>query len=383
MMKVYRFLSLLIVLLLVISMVGTAFAAAPSQGKKYTIGAIVPTLDAQFWNNYYEFMKKGAAELGVDLVLLNADNKADQMSKYIEDLVAKKVDGIIFVPYWSTGVKGLTDAKAANIPVILADSYISDVAPQSPDYPNYIGFIGPSDEAAGYAMANALFAAMAADPKDNKKYIGVVDGTPGTSVAIDRHKGLDRALKEHPEVVVSGTVNGNFVRDESQTAFESLYQGHPEIKGVWAANGGTATGVMTAIKNAGKMPGKDIMVVGMDLNPENVTAVKNGELLFDIGGHWLQGGFALVMMLDYLNGHKITPAQANVKLDLLPLTKDLVPQFEKDFPNGVPTYDFKAHSQTFTPSAPPAFFEMKYSVPITSIVGVNGEIWVSSTTTTK
>jgi ABC-type sugar transport system substrate-binding protein len=104
-------------------------------------------------------------------------------------------------------------------------------------------------------------------------------------------------LKENKDVRLAGSVNGNFVRDTSQTAFESLYQGNPDIKGVWAANGGTATGVMAALKNAGKKPGKDVLVVAMDLNPENVDAIESGELLFDIGGHWLQGGFALLALL--------------------------------------------------------------------------------------
>ena len=161
--------------------------------------------------------------------------------------------------------------------------------------------------------------------------------------------------------MVAGEVDGNFVRDTSQTVFESLYQGHPDIKGVWAANGGTATGVMTALKNAGKQPGKDVLVVAMDLNPENVQAVKNGDLLFDIGGHWLQGGFALVMMFDDIKGKPIPKDQDSVKLNLLPLTQDKVAQFETDFPGGVPAYNFKSHSRFYTPDAPPATFELKYS----------------------
>ena len=356
-------------LLMVISMLLAACApktateepttTTSTEPKRVKIGAIVPTLNAQFWNRYYEFMKQGADELGVDLVLLNADNNADSASKYIEDLVSQKVDGIIMVPYWSLDKKALADTKAANIPLIFTDVY-SSVAPQDPANPNYLAFVGPSDEDAGYQMGLALFEATEADA-DGKKVIGWVEGTAGTSVAIDRNKGLEKALAEHPEVVVAGKVNGNFVRDESQAAFEALYQAHPEIKGVWAANGGTATGVMTAIKNAGKVPGKDIMVVAMDLNPENVDAVKSGELLFDIGGHWLQGGFALVMMYDFLNGLPLTAAEANVKLGLLPLTKALVPQFEKDFPDGVPAYNFKEHSRVYTPGAPAASFEMKYS----------------------
>ncbi|MFK8250123.1 ABC transporter substrate-binding protein [Ancylobacter terrae] len=342
---------------------GVALAATSAAGALAAdppkIGVVVPTLAAQFWNNYVDFMKKGAGELGVDLVVLNADNKPDQMVKALEDLVAQHVDGIIFTPYWATATRGLTLAKEAGIPVILTDTY-ADFPPQSSRFPNYIAFIGPSDEDAGYQMAKTLFANIKPGP-DGKKVIGVVNGTAGTSVAIDRRKGLAKALKEAPDVRVAGEVDGNFVRDTSQTVFESLYQGNPDITGVWAANGGTATGVLAALKNRGKVPGKDVMVVAMDLNPENVQAVKSGDLLFDIGGHWLQGGFALVMMYDQIKGKPVPASAANVKLGLLPLTKDKVAQFEKDFPGGVPPYDFKEHSQVYNPAAKPAAFEMTYS----------------------
>lgn len=347
------------IFLITIALQFSLIAGPALSGEKPTIGVIVPTLAAQFWNNYVDFMKTGAQELGVNLVVLNADNKPDQMVKGLEDLVARGVDGIIFTPYWATAARGLTLAKQANIPVILTDTY-ADFPPQNERFPNYVAFIGPSDADAGYQMAKTLFATMNPGP-DGKKIIGVVNGTAGTSVAIDRRKGLGRALKEHPEIIVAGEVDGNFVRDTSQTVFESLYQGNPGITGVWAANGGTATGVMVAIKGSGKVPGKDIHVVAMDLNPENVVAVKEGELLFDIGGHWLQGGFALVMLYDTIRGKPVPADQANVKLGLLPLTKSLVGQFEKDFPGGVPEYDFKAHSRVYNPSAKAAFFEMKYS----------------------
>lgn len=323
------------------------------------IGVIVPTLDAQFWNSYVSFMQKGADELGVDLVVLNADNKPDQMIKSLEDLVAQGVDGIIYTPYWATAVPGLMLAKDASIPVILTDSY-ADFSPQDPNFPNYLAFVGPSDRDAGKQMAEALFASLT-PAADGKKYIAAVNGTAGTSVAIDRRAGLQDALDAAPDVVLVGEVDGNFVRDTSQAVFESLWQGNPNIQGVWAANGGTATGVMAAISAAGKTPGTDIMVVAMDLNPENVDAVEQGTLLFDIGGHWLQGGFALTMMYDHLNGKDLSAEQANVKLGLLPLTQDRVAQFRSDFPEGVPVYDFKEHSRTYNPDAKTAVFEMKYS----------------------
>jgi ABC-type sugar transport system substrate-binding protein len=332
---------------------------ASAASKKPTVGIIVPTLDAQFWNNYVNFTKEGAKALDVELIVLNANNKPDLLPKYIEDLVSRGVDGMIVVPYWAADKIALRSTKAAKIPLVFADTY-SDVQPQDAKYPNYSLFIGPSDEDAGYRMANALFAAVQPDA-NGKKVIGIVDGTPGTSVAIDRAKGIDKALKEHPEVVVAGRVSGNFVRDESQTAFAPVFHAHPEIKGVWCANGGTATGVMTAIQNAGKMPGTDVQVVAMDLNPENVQAVETGKLLFDIGGHWLQGGFALTLLYDQLKGFKIPADKANRKITLLPLTKDKVAEFKRLYPNGVPSYDFKAHSKAYSGAgAPDPVIELTY-----------------------
>jgi ABC-type sugar transport system substrate-binding protein len=79
-----------------------AGAALAQDAEQPDIGVIVPTLDAQFWNSYVEFMEKGAEELGVNLTVLNADNKPDQMIKSLEDLVAQGVDGIIYTPYWAT-----------------------------------------------------------------------------------------------------------------------------------------------------------------------------------------------------------------------------------------------------------------------------------------
>ena len=319
-----------------------------------TIGIIVPTLDSEFWNRYVAFTQKGADQLGVKLIVLNADNKPDNMVQFTQDLVARKVDGIISVGYWSSAPPTIAFAARSNIPVVIADSY-PDFLPQSAKAPNYIAFVGPSDLDAGYHMGKALLAGLKAGA-DGKKVIGVVNGTPGTSVAIDRRKGLDQAIKEEgaDKVTIAGEVQGNFTRDEAMTAFQSLYQGHPEIQGVFSANDPMAMGVIAALERAGKAPGKDVMVVGMDLNGSNVDAMKSGKQLFDIGGHWLQGGIGLLVMYDYLHGFKVTADQANMKLKLLPMEQADVARFDKDFPGGQPNFDFKAHSKVYNKDAPSA-----------------------------
>lgn len=332
----------------------SALASGAKAAEEPTIGVIVPTLDSEFWNRYVAFTKTGAEQLGVKLIILNADNKPDNMVQFTQDLVARKVDGIISVGYWSSAPPTIAFARRANIPVVIADSY-PDFAPQSEKAPNYIAFVGPSDLDAGYHMGKALLDGLKPGP-DGKKVIGVVNGTPGTSVAIDRRKGLAKAIEEEGagKVTIAGEVQGNFTRDEAQTAFQSLYQGHSEIRGVFSANDPMAMGVIAALERGGKVPGKDVLIVGMDLNGSNVEAVKAGKQLFDIGGHWLQGGIGLLVMYDYLHGFKVPADQANFKLKLLPMTKADVPRFEKDFPGGQPNFDFKAHSKGYNKEAPAA-----------------------------
>lgn len=330
----------------------SSFSPVAMAADEPTIGIIVPTLDSEFWNRYVAFTKTGAKQLGVKLIVLNADNKPDQMTQFTQDLVARKVDGIISVGYWSTAPSTIMFAKRANIPVVITDTY-PDFSPQSGKYTNYIAFVGPSDQDAGYHMGMALLNAVKAGP-DGKKVIGVVNGTPGTSVAINRRKGLTQAINEYgkDKVVIAGEVQGNFVRDQAQTAFEALYQGHPEIKGVFSANDPMAMGVISALERAGKVPGKDVLVVGMDLNGSNVVAMKEGKQLFSIGGHWLQGGIGLLIMYDYLHGYKIPADKASFDLKLLPMTQNDVSRFERDFPGGQPNFDFKAHSKVYNKDAP-------------------------------
>lgn len=330
--------------------------------KKLTIGSIVPTLDAQFWQRYDAFMKSCATAVGVDLVTINANNSGDKLSRGIDDLVARKVDGLIFVPYFGAGPKGIATTDSANIPSMCVDTTPENIKPGG-EFKHYIGFVGPDDETAGYNMADALSKTIVPG-SDGKRKIVAIQGTPGTSVAINRYKGLQRYISEKGGLTLQGEAVGNFVAGDSQKAMDDLLQRNPDTQGVWCANGGTATGAVASIANAGKQAGKDIKVVTMDLNPDNVDRIKTGEIEFDTGGHWLQGGFSLLIMFDWLNGRKIPDDKRSQIINLLPVTKATLPQLATDYPDGQPKYDVKQHSRFFTPSGPAAVIELKYSKPV-------------------
>ena len=276
------------------------------------------------------------------------------MVKSLEDLVARPADGIIFTPYWATAARGLSLAKDANIPVILTDVY-ADFQPQSSRFPNYLAFVGPSDEDAGKQMAEALFAAMTPDA-NGKKVIGVVNGTAGTSVAIDRRKGLEDALKVAP-----GSHGGRRGRRQLRSRHiadgvriplsgASRHQGrvggqrrHGDRRDDCAEERGQAAGQGRARRRHGPQPGERASGEERRSVVRHRRALAAGRLR------------ARCCSSTIIKGKPVPKDQDNVKLKLLPLTKDTVAQFEADFPGGVPPYDFKAHSRVYTPDAAAGF----------------------------
>lgn len=344
-----------------IAIAALAGATAHSGEKKFTVGVVVPTLSNPFWDIYLKFCEQGARELGINLVTVNADNKPDNQIKGLEDLAAQGVDGIIFTPYWETASRGLTIGRDyGDIPVALTDCF-PDYPPQGTRFPNYICFVGPKDEHAGYVMARQLFESMRPNAK-GEKVVGIINGTAGATVAIGRRRGFLKAIEETPDVRLAGEVNGDFLRETALAAFESLYQGHPDIAGVMCSNDEMATAAIAVVKGAGRVPGRDVLVSGMDLNDNNVVQVRDGEQLFTEGGHWLQGGFALIIMYDWLNGKRIPANQAYVELEMLPVTRDKVAQYEREFPGGIPRdFDFKTYSKVYSPDIPFASFTLEYT----------------------
>ena len=341
---------------------GSPGASGDGSAKKLTIGCVVPTLDAEFWQRLVPFMESCATTLGVELVIVNANNSADELSRGIDDLVARKVDGLIMVPYFGAGPRGIAIADSAGIPSMCIDTTPESIEPGG-EFENYIGFVGPDDETSGYNMAEALAKTMVPGD-DGKRKIVAIQGTPGTSVAINRYKGLQRYIAEKGDLTLQGEAVGNFVATDSQNAMDDLLQRHPDTQGVWCANGGTAAGAVASIANAGKQAGKDIKVVTMDLNPDNLDRLETGEIEFDTGGHWLMGGFALIIMFDWINGKKISDDLRSQTMKLLPVTKASLPQFEIDYPDGQLKYDVKQHSRVFTPSGPAAVIDLEYSKPV-------------------
>lgn len=353
---VRRLPSLLMVLLLAVALVVAACggpAADPEPGADngdddqgaatdtLTVGVMVPSQDNPFWVRYAEFVRQVADELDIEVVLADARNREDTQISDIESLLARGVDGLLVTPVTAAvGPTLINRAEEAGVPIMVTDRF-PDVDPATYAGDMYVGFIGPNDVQAGYDIATALIEAGATK-------IVALNGMQGASVAQGRNEGLHQAINEHPNVEL---VTEQWVGDRREDGLNmmenylSAYQ-DGEIDAVWAFNDNLAMGALQAIKGAGRT---NIMVAGMDLNQDAVEAIQAGEYTFSTGGHWLQGGFGLIILHDFLNG--IEPEEPIVKLNTLGVDQDNVEKFLDQYIDNPPTFDIKSMSRKYNPSA--------------------------------
>ena len=162
-------------------------------------------------------------------------------------------------------------AKKAGIPVILIDRDVDQSLAKPGE--DYVTFIGSDFVEEGKRVAEWLIKAV-----NGKAKIIEIEGTVGSSPANDRKKGFDDYIKNHSGMVILASQSGDFARDKGRQVMETLLQAHPEATAVYSHSDEMALGAIAAIEAAGKVPGKDIIVVGVDGEKAALEAIIAGKM---------------------------------------------------------------------------------------------------------
>jgi ABC-type sugar transport system substrate-binding protein len=308
------------------------------------IGFSFPTKNNEFWSKSLDFVEYAALELGIEVLAQDCDNKQEKQISDVENMIADGIQGLVLAPQDASVCPGITQmCKDKGIPVMIADRWPGDDLVAGEDY---LGFIGPNDVSAGYAIAMALINAGC------KNLVGI-GGFPGTSVAEGRKEGLEKAVAENPDVTLLQYEAAGENMDQGDEAFRNMLQSFPELDGVWCYNDSHALATVNILKEKGILD--QVKVGGMDLLGPAVDSIEAGELYFSTGGHWMQTGFALIMVYDAING--VEPTERLVKLDLLAVSLDNLDAFKAKYGEGQNAIDIKSISRTFNPDAK-TYFEL-------------------------
>jgi simple sugar transport system substrate-binding protein len=210
-----------------------------------------------------------AEKRGIDLKISDAQQKQENQIRAVRSFIAQGVDAIFIAPVVSTGWDSvLKEAKDAKIPVVLLDRSI-----ETKDDSLYLTAVTSDTVYEGKVAGEWL-----AKETGGKCNVVELQGTVGSSPAINRKKGFDQVVAANPGMKIVRT--GDFTRTKGKEVMESFIKaegGGKNICAVYAHNDDMAIGAIQAIKEAGLKPGKDIKVVSIDAVPDIFKAMADGE----------------------------------------------------------------------------------------------------------
>ncbi|SKA29748.1 galactofuranose ABC transporter, galactofuranose-binding protein YtfQ [Consotaella salsifontis] len=215
--------------------------------------------------------KQEAEKRGIDLKFADAQQKQENQIKAIRSFIAQGVDAILLAPVVATGWDSvLEEAKEADIPVVLLDRQID--APED----LYLTAVTSDQTYEGKVAGDWLVK----DVGDKECNVVELQGTTGSSPAINRKKGFEQAIAGHDNIKIVRSQTGDFTRTKGKEVMESFIKaedGGKNICALYAHNDDMAVGAIQAIKEAGLKPGTDIKVVSIDAVPDIFQAMANGE----------------------------------------------------------------------------------------------------------
>jgi ABC-type sugar transport system substrate-binding protein len=215
--------------------------------------------------------RQEAEKRGVDLKFADAQQKQENQIKAIRSFIAQGVDAILLAPVVATGWdQVLEEAQEAEIPVVLLDRMVDS----SDDL--YLTAVG-SDLVHEGRVAGEWLVDQVGGEECN---VVELQGTTGSSPAIDRKNGFEEAIAGHDNVKIVRSQTGDFTRTKGKEVMESFLKaegGGQNICALYAHNDDMAVGAIQAIKEAGLKPGEDILVVSIDAVPDIFQAMAAGE----------------------------------------------------------------------------------------------------------
>lgn len=243
-----------------------ADATATPEANPYE-GKIIGFSMHQTTSNWVQAMRHGVVttceKLGIELVINDAEEKAEKQVSDLEDLIARKVDVILISTYAAQAIAPVTQqAIDAGIPVVVMSSDIPGVTPTV--------HVSCDSFATGQSAALKM---MELNPEGGT--VVHFNGLPGSIVNNMRKDGYyDKIdLEKYPEFFVEA----EYKRDLAMNGMEDFLQTGKDFIGVYAHNDDMCMGAIQAIRAHGLNPA-DYTIIGVDgIDPNALDTIEKGD----------------------------------------------------------------------------------------------------------
>ncbi|MCI8504597.1 MAG: sugar ABC transporter substrate-binding protein [Lachnospiraceae bacterium] len=299
----------------------------PEPKEKYTIGFAAYTTVDEVGAMYLEGIQEAAKEIGIELLINDANWDQNVQNQAIEQWILQGVDGVILSPCDFYGIKDALDAlEEAGIPVVSYDA--------PPNAGNVDAVVMYDAVEQGRLAGEALLEALKAGNTEMKGniYYGTLPFTHPN--AQTREFGFFSVFEEYPDVKIEA-ITGE-APEEFYSGMEGKIQADPGMLGAWGLFSSGTYGMMQAIAASDT----DILLSSVDNDRVILEGIYNGSVLGSTGYSAIEGSrLALMQMVNILNGEEVPGIvyQTNTFI-----TKDNVEEMFEEYYAGATLADFMA-----------------------------------------
>ncbi|RON13247.1 sugar ABC transporter substrate-binding protein [Pseudomonas frederiksbergensis] len=247
---------------------GLTFQLSPAfaAGEKILIN--FQTLSIPYFIYMHEQASQEAKVLNVELLVQDAQSSSTKQSSDVENALTQGVDAMVVAPNDVTALApALNEVLSEKVPLVTVDRRV-----EGTDTP--VPYVTADSVAGGRLMAELVTSNV-----KNGARVAFIGGTPGSSTAIDRAKGVHDGLKAGGgKFQLVAEQSGEWERAKAMSVAEniltSLSANPPDA--IICASGDMALGAAEAVRAMG-LKGK-VKVIGFDAYPEVLRAIRDGDI---------------------------------------------------------------------------------------------------------
>jgi ribose transport system substrate-binding protein len=234
-------------------------------------GPRIAIVSKGFQHQFWQAVKKGAEEEAeargaeVSFVGPATESEVEEQINMLTNELAKSPDAIGFAALDSQAAEAqLQQAESQGIPVIAFDSGVESDIP--------LTTVATDNKAAAAEAAEHLAEELGGEGK-----VALVVHDQTSLSGKDRRDGFMEWMEENaPGITVLEPQYGGGDQLESANITKSIIQANPDLDGIYAANEGSAVGVINGVRESGQ---DDIAIVGFDSGKAQIDAINNGVML--------------------------------------------------------------------------------------------------------
>ena len=212
--------------------------------RSMTVGVLLPQLDNLFFTGIIQSVDAALEEAGYNALVCSCRSDTDREQKRLDLLRRKKIDGLIAVPTTSASsfVRSLD-----GLPTVLIDRIVEGC----------VSVLTDNEAAAGMAAEELIRA--------GHRRIGLLTGPDSNYTPVERRAGFlaacrARGFEPDPRLLRSG----EYTAESGARMTRELLSLCEPPTAFFATNNELTVGCVTALAEAGLLPGRDVSFVGFD-----------------------------------------------------------------------------------------------------------------------